>query len=270
MGTSRVFAEERQERILGLVRSRGRVRIGELTAMFDVTERTISKDLRTLDARGRIKRTRGGAIAIKPLVELDLAERAGRNAGAKEAIARACLAEIQDGDALFLGTGSTVQRLADLLAGESHPRNLMILTNSLGVAQAVADEPAVDHLLLGGRLLRASGATVGALTKEELERFTVNVAFIGVSAISEGGVSIAHLDEALITASVVERARRVIVPLVHEKLGSAHFANICDLSDIDAIVTDRADQDLQVLCREHDVQLLEAQPLPVAGSLAGP
>ena len=257
---SPVFVDERHEQIVALVEARGRVRIGELTAMFGVSERTISKDLKALHARRLVKRIHGGAIALRPRVELDLEDRAARNAEAKDAIALACLREIQDGYAIFLGSGSTVQRIADHLAADLplRARNLTILTNSVGVAHAVADQPTIDHVLLGGHLRRVSGCTTGQLTREELERFTVNVAFIGVSALSEDGVSVSHLDEALVTAAVVERARRVIVPLVHDKLGASDFANICDLGALDTIVTDRAGDELRGFCEEHDVRLIEA------------
>lgn len=255
-----VFAEERRDQIVALVHSRGRVRVRELTSRFGVSERTISKDLGALHARRLIKRMHGGAIALRQRVELNLEDRATRDADAKNAIAVTCLREIHDGYAIFLGSGTTVQRIADHLAADDHARarNLTVLTNSVGVAEALADQASIDHVLLGGRLRRASGCTVGQLTCEQIRHLTVNVAFIGVSAISDEGASVSHLDEALVTSTVIERARRVIVPLVRTKLGGADFANICALTELDAIITDYPDEQLSTLCADHDVALVEA------------
>src|SRR4051812_16290536 len=89
-----VFADERQARIAALVAVHGRVRLADLVELFGVTEPTIRKDLTTLQARGLVKRTHGGAIAIHSIVERELEVRAASNVEAKEAIARACAQEI--------------------------------------------------------------------------------------------------------------------------------------------------------------------------------
>lgn len=258
------FADERQQQILDLVAARGRVRIGELTELFDVTERTIRKDLTELQGQRLLRRTHGGAIAVRPLVELHLDDRATHDKAAKDAIALACVRGIHDGDAIFIGSGTTAQRIANHLASDArlHARNLMILTNSLGVAHVIADQPGIDHVLLGGRVRTTGGCVVGPLARDELERFTVNIAFIGASALSESGISVAHLEEARVASTAIERARRVVVPLVHNKVGKAHFATICGLADLDTIVTDSADSYLHALCNEHNIDLVEAGPQP--------
>ncbi len=95
---------------------------------------------------------------------------------------------IKDGDAIFLDSGSTVQRIAAKLAG----RNITVLTNAIAVAQLVADLPGVEDVL-SAALRRVAGALIGALATENLERFTANLAFIGVSGFSENGLTVADL-----------------------------------------------------------------------------
>ncbi|WP_327304902.1 DeoR family transcriptional regulator [Streptomyces sp. NBC_01298] len=55
--------EERRELIAGAVRARGRVRVGELVRELGVSRMTIHRDLQYLDAQGRVRRIRSGAIA---------------------------------------------------------------------------------------------------------------------------------------------------------------------------------------------------------------
>ena len=57
-----------------------------------MSEPTIRKDLSALQRRGLLKRTHGGAIALQPLVDRELAGREATQPDAKHAIARACLA----------------------------------------------------------------------------------------------------------------------------------------------------------------------------------
>src|SRR2546428_9361288 len=104
-----IFADERHTRIAELVNTRGSVRNVDLVDLLGVTEPTIRKDMRLLEKQGVLKRTHGGAIALRSSVESRLEIRAQRNTEAKEAIAIACVQEIQDGDAIFLDSGTTIQ-----------------------------------------------------------------------------------------------------------------------------------------------------------------
>ena len=57
-----MFTEERQNAIEKCLREKGKVRVKELSEMFQVTEDCIRKDLKILENAGRLKRTYGGAI----------------------------------------------------------------------------------------------------------------------------------------------------------------------------------------------------------------
>jgi DeoR/GlpR family transcriptional regulator of sugar metabolism len=257
-GEGHVFADERQARIAELVAVRGRARIGELAQLFGVTEPTIRKDLKVLHAQGLLKRTHGGALALQPSVEREFAGRQASHTGAKEAIARRCLRLIQDGDSVFLDSGTTVHAIASAIAGHRDGLRLSALTTSLGVATTLADIPGIDCVLLGGQLRRVDGALVGALTLENLERFTFALAFIGVSGFSELGPSVGSLAEAAVKADAIERARRVVLALDHSKVGTTDFARIAGLDVVDVVVMDETTPAVQELCASYDIELIAA------------
>ncbi|MDX6724911.1 MAG: DeoR family transcriptional regulator, fructose operon transcriptional repressor [Solirubrobacteraceae bacterium] len=261
-----VFADERQQRIAELVAVRGRARIGELARTLGVTEPTVRKDLSALQEQGILKRTHGGAIALRPLADRGLAGRAVTHRDAKAAIGRTCVRLLEEGDSVFLDSGTTVGAVATAIAADpkSAPRNLVVLTNAIGVATALAGVPGVEHVLLGGELRTPSGSVVGALAVHNLQRFTVSVAFIGVSGFSGLGISVASAAEAGVKSAVIERARRVIVAADRTKVGATDFARICDLDDVDAVVLDRSTPEIQELCAHHDVTIIEAGADPAA------
>lgn len=261
--SERVFADERQQRIAEFVSGRGRARIGELAAQFVVTEQTVRKDLRALQDRGVLKRTHGGAIALHPLVDRKLSGRESTNQEAKQRIGRACLELLSEGDSAFFDSGTTVGGIARALTAAhqtSSPRfrNLSVLTSALDVAREVADLPTVEHVLLGGQLRSQGGAVVGALAVENLRRFTVGVAFIGISGFAEDGISVATVAEAQVKAAVIERARHVVVPFDFSKAGATDFARICGLDEVDTVVMDRAAPEIEELCRVHEIRLIVA------------
>ena len=253
-----VFADERQARIAEHVAVRGRARIGELAEIFGVTEPTIRKDLSALQEKGLLKRTHGGALAIHPNVDRELAGRQTANRKAKEAIARACLGLLQDGDSVFLDTGTTVEALARALAQDGRGLRLSVLTSSLGVALLLADVRDIDCVLLGGQVRRLDGSLVGPLALENLQRFTFGAAFLGVSGFSELGVSVGSLAEAAVKEAVIERARRVVVPLDHTKVGATDFARVCELDDVDVVVMDETSPAVRELCAGYDIELITA------------
>jgi DeoR/GlpR family transcriptional regulator of sugar metabolism len=262
-----LFPDERRRRILEIVEARGRVRVRELAQMVGVTEPTIRKDIGDLDRQRLLRRTHGGALAIRPSYEPDVSARTSRNVDSKRTIARACLAEVRDGDAVFLDSGTSIAAIAELfrpaLPGDGSagptPRNVNVLTNSLDVARMLAPLPGVRHTVLGGQYRPAGGCFVGPLAVEALQQFTLNIAFIGVSGLSETGFTVADLNEAQIKRTAMERARRVIVPMDHTKLGTSDFISLCDLDRIDMIVTDRDNLHLRQMSARHHVQLVIAE-----------
>ena len=184
----------------------------------------------------------------------------GRRRRGKRAIARACLELIADGDTIFLDGGTTIEHLALALAERRRtdgdaPR-VTALTNSLAVAQAVAETPGIENVVLGGRYRPVGGTFVGPLTLQTVERFTPQTAFISVSGLAADGISVVDLDEAQFKAAVIERAGQVVVAADHSKVGAIDFAPVCPLTEIDVVVTDRASSELETLCATADVELV--------------
>jgi DeoR/GlpR family transcriptional regulator of sugar metabolism len=256
------FGEERRQQILERVQAEGRVRVRDLAESIGVTEATIRKDIADLDRTRMLRRTHGGAIAVRPSYEPDISERVDRNSQAKRAIARACLEEIADGDAIYLDSGTTTAAIARLLAdpgapleGVRLPRNVNLLTNAIDVATQLASVASVRHSVIGGSFRPLGGCFVGPLAISSLEQFTFNTAFIGVSGIDASGATVADLGEAQVKNTAMNQARRVIVPMDHTKIGVSDFVRVCDLDRIDMIITDEDNANLRRICEGRQVTI---------------
>ncbi len=256
------FAQERHQRILQFLHERGRVRNAEMAELLKVTEATIRKDMTDLASQQLLQRTHGGAIALRSLLEPDLPARVSTNAEAKKLIAGACLDLIRPGDAIFLDSGSTVLCIAELLSERARQHNgvlnINVLTNALAVAQTLAEKPGIRHTVLGGVFRPTGGCFVGPLTVDDLDRFTVNTAFVGVTGLTEQGFTVADIGEAQVKRAAIERARRVVVPMDHSKLGAADFARVCDLDAVATVITDQANSYLKELCSSAGVEVIIA------------
>ncbi|MDP1007270.1 DeoR/GlpR transcriptional regulator, partial [Klebsiella pneumoniae] len=82
---------------------------------------------------------------------------------------------IQPGQACFLDAGSTTLALADVLAQRE---DLIVITNSLAAATALARHAGNEVHLLGGRLETDVPATYGEQTVAEIGRLQVDWALV--------------------------------------------------------------------------------------------
>ncbi len=93
-----MFLEERQESIMNLLNTEGKVRVKELSAKFNVTDDCIRKDLGSLEKQGRLKRTYGGAVAIRENIHaIEVSKHKGSDVDAKRRIAQAAVTRARYG-----------------------------------------------------------------------------------------------------------------------------------------------------------------------------
>ncbi len=118
----------RQNEIVEIARSEGRVVVEELAQRSDVTLQTIRRDLTELAEAGLLDRVHGGAVARTGVVNIGYEQRRRMNEGAKTAIAKACAAEIPDNSSLILNLGTTTEAVARELL---HHQNITVVTNNM-------------------------------------------------------------------------------------------------------------------------------------------
>jgi DeoR family fructose operon transcriptional repressor len=232
-----VYAEERQEHILRAARSVGRVEVAELAAELDVAPETIRKDLTALERVGVVRRVHGGAIPVERLgFEPAVAARDVVLTAEKERIAKAAIAELPDEGAVLIDAGTTTARLADHMPTD---RELTVVTNSLQLAGKLAAFPALNVLLLGGRVRSRTLASVDAWALSALAGVYVDLALLATNGVSvERGLTTPDPAEAAIKTAMIGASRRVVLLADHSKVGHDHFAHFGDLDAVDLLITD--------------------------------
>jgi DeoR/GlpR family transcriptional regulator of sugar metabolism len=166
------------ERLLDLLRHRGTRSVSEIAGTLDVGEATVRRSLRRLSGSGRVIRTYGGAVLAGERPADSPAE-SRPDDQAKREIGAAAAGLVPDGATVVLSSGSTVLALARLLRG----RRLTVITNAIDVVSAVADEPEIEVVVLGGILLPRSRSLIGHLTDRATRDLRADVVFMGASAV---------------------------------------------------------------------------------------
>jgi DeoR/GlpR family transcriptional regulator of sugar metabolism len=222
-----MFGAERRQLMLTLLRANGMMSLGDLAAAVNTSDVTTRRDLSTLEKRGLIRREFGGAVVVTPPLPGLLADAPFRRlagtvrdsvqAGAKYAMACMAAELIQDGDALVLGAGTTIEALARQVPTTA---GLTVLTNSVLVMRVLATAPGVQVVVTSGSIDRKTLAIVGPETEQAMSTHHASRAFIsgqGVSA--ERGVSTGHNPSSAIDRMIVASVDELIVLADHTKLG---------------------------------------------------
>lgn len=253
-----MYAEERQQEIVRLARSNGRVDVATLAGTLQVTTETIRRDLTVLERAGVLRRVHGGAIPAERLgFEPALATRDSVLIHEKERIAAMALAEVPSEGSIILDAGSTTARLAEALPTD---RELTVVVNSPVIATLLGSRPNLNVLLLGGRLRARTLATVEDWALRALADLYVDVAFLGTNGCSvRRGLTTPDPAEASVKWAMIAAARRAVLLADHTKFGNDYFARFGSLTDLDLIVTDSEVEDgLAVEMESAGVRVVQA------------
>ncbi|MFP4311635.1 MAG: DeoR/GlpR family DNA-binding transcription regulator [Nitriliruptoraceae bacterium] len=256
-------ARVRRDRMLTLLREKDFLRVSELAERFDVSEVTIRGDLDALHDRGQLRRVRGGAVArAVPPIERRFEEAEIAAAAQKRAIARLAAASVQPGDTIVLDVGTTTTALAQALAARTELEDVTIFTSSLTIALALeAAEPRLTVVVTGGTLRKKQHSLVEPLAGLVLDTINAATAFIGCNGIDvERGVTNVNLPETEIKRLILRASQRRVVCADSTKLGQVALAHVCDLDDVDTLITDeKADPELVAALRDTGLEVVLAE-----------
>jgi DeoR/GlpR family transcriptional regulator of sugar metabolism len=237
-----MFGAERRRLICELVRANKAVSLGDLARAVNVSETTVRRDLDTLEKRGVIQRTHGGAVLAQRAeglrYEPDTEAVQPPRVPEKAAIAALAATMVGDGEAIMVGAGTTAYEFAQRLAPTSP---LTVLTNSMLVARALARTPHVELVLTSGSLDNSSLALVGSTAERWMAGHRVSRAFVsGTGLTADRGLSSSHLALSAVDRAMVGSAHEVIVLADHSKLGVETTYQVAPITRIDHLVTDDA------------------------------
>ncbi|MEV3914069.1 DeoR/GlpR family DNA-binding transcription regulator [Streptomyces canus] len=258
-----MFAAERRQLILEMVRANGAVSLRELARVVQTSEVTVRRDVRALEAEGLLDRRHGGAVLPGGFTrESGFPQKSHLATAEKTAIADLAAGLVEEGEAIVVGAGTTTQELARRLA---RVPGLTVVTNSLLVAQALAHANRVEVVMTGGTLRGSNYALVGSGAEQSLQGLRVSRAFLSGSGLTaERGLSTSNMLSASVDRALVQAAAEVVVLADHTKLGTDTMFQTVPTDLITRLVTDeppahddRAATELQALA-DQGVQITVA------------
>lgn len=227
----------RQKEMLDYVIRHQEVTIQSLSQMFNVHEMTIRRDLEELEKKYPIKRTHGGVISkVYRNIESLYNYRSTLNTLQKEEIASKAANLIDDGDFIFLDSGTTTLELAKLIIN----KNITVVINDFHIYDILKYSETLDILFASGKITKEYRyMTGGSLNEYFYNNLYANKAFLGVMAVDFlQGVYQSDLKVALSKRGMVRNAEQVYVMADTSKFDKKTSYKVCDIKDINYLITD--------------------------------
>ena len=232
-----MLAIKRLEAISRLLAENGSVDATRLSEQFNVTPKTIRKDLNQLESMGLLDRVHGGAVLKNTGSSVfPIARRKLQNTAEKQRIGAAALDYVEDGDTIIIDGGTTTIELARLL-GE---KKILAMVSDLKIAVELMDKPNVNLYVAGGHLRREGVYTLlGRDTERVYEKYQAKKLFLATSALDfDAGLSVLNSDEAEVKKAMLASSREVICLVDYSKFHHIAFAPVCQLKKITTLITD--------------------------------
>ncbi|HEY5715123.1 MAG TPA: DeoR/GlpR family DNA-binding transcription regulator [Psychromonas sp.] len=243
--------EERLIELEARVRSQGKVTLDDICRHYQISSDSARRDLVKLTKLPGILRIRGGAILDEKRVSLSYNQRSASNQQ-KEMLARHAVTMIAENDILFLDAGTT----SAILAQHLHlPTS--VITNSIEVLHELSGKEKIRKCVLGGIFDDFAHTILGNITVEQIKQYQADKAFIGVSALSESGITTDNEMDALLKMAMASQSKLVICIATCSKFNTQLMFQSCQWSDIDYLITEKTPpENILKQMQAHDVALL--------------
>lgn len=228
---------DRHKLILKKLNADGFVNVTDLSDDFNVSLVTIRKDLKLLEEKKLLFRSHGKAIPVNPYItENPVKIKEKINASEKNRIAKAAVKTLVPHDSIIIASGTSVIEFARRI---KPLEGLTVLTASLNIALILSKIKEVDVMQLGGMVRPSSASVIGPIGEKMLTEFTFTKLFLGVDGIDlDYGLTTTNLMEASLNKEMIKSSQKIIVLADSSKFNKKGFGRICELSEVDQIITD--------------------------------
>ena len=237
-----MLSEQRHKEIIQLLDKEGSIKTSTLCNILSASRETIRRDLEALEEKGMLKRIHGGAIKVESSRESNIAytsfkQRKTEHSLDKAAVAWEATKYISDGQAIALDSGTTSLELARVIKNRFH--SLTVVTNSLTIANELADADGITLVLTGGIYNAEEEAFLSDMATLILSRINIDILFLTTCGISlERGITYQRIDDLIIQSKFMEASDKTIVITDSSKLGVNSLVRMCGIDQISLIITD--------------------------------
>lgn len=204
---------QRLARIKEMVLETGFLSVRQLMDTFGISRSSAMRDLDELEKQGVVIRQRGGAVLkeqarmLTRTKEPFTAEKADIHEAGKYEAARKAAERVEDGECLFLDSGTTAAMMLPFLKD----KDVTIVTPSTYLLRQADETFRCRIVLLGGDYDPAYEASTGLLARQILKAFWFDSAFVSANGLADGQAWSNDLGVAELKQEAMNRATHKIL-----------------------------------------------------------
>jgi DeoR family fructose operon transcriptional repressor len=194
-----------------------------------------------LENEKRVIRTHGGIQLVTPGVfSYSYQSSEQQRSPQKDGIGKKAVHLIDNGESIFLDSGTTVAKLAFRLAYRLQSQlvhEIITVTNSINIAELLA--PHCRVIFIGGEVRSKRRDVCGAISEKVIALFKLDIAFLGTDGIdSNHGLMTMDIQTANMYEALLQRSDKTYVLADTNKFDKPSFMTYAPLSAATAIITD--------------------------------
>lgn len=234
--------EDRLNRLISILRVRNYVSIKELSQLLEVSEMTVRRDIKILEANNIAENIDGTTVynpahlGVREEPRYSLDTESTRHNAQKEAIGKYAASLVKKDDIIIIDTGTTTERIVAHLPVN---HNLTALCYNINILMELRRNPGVKMIFSGGYY----HPNTQMFTCEEsvyfIEGIRAQKVFVSAAGVHPRlGVTCANSYEVPVKKAVLGSSLRKILVADSSKFGAVRSAFFCELDEVDDIVTD--------------------------------
>jgi DeoR family fructose operon transcriptional repressor len=234
-----MLAIDRRKQIMNYLTENETATRQELAEALAVTPMTIGRDFKKLEKEGLLETTHGGAMLPMDLAEEFLYKsKKHENKEVKTKIAIQAMSLIHDGMTIVLDAGTTTFEIADAIK-KSHFKHLTVITCDLYIGLHLYQCEGIRVILLGGEVLKKTGAVASEISVKQLEMYNADITFTGISSVTQDYALSVPLESKVFLKRMLIHSSKVSVLVVDKsKFGKKKLFRAANLSDFTYVITD--------------------------------
>lgn len=256
--------KERENTLLELLQTYRKLSIQYISDYFAISEATARRLCSKLEQEKQVVRTHGGVqILDLGISDYSFQNKENTNLPQKVAIGNYCSSLINSNERIYCDSGTTIKQLIISLTNRLRNNELSdvtVLSNSLSNYDPIANYCKV--ILLGGEVRINRLDLCGPLTEDNIRKFGITKAFLGVDAINmKRGYMTTDERTARINEIILAEAETTYVLTDSSKFDKSSFISYAELGDITETITDwELDDALRMELEAAGVKIFQINP----------
>ena len=229
--------DNHEKELLAVLEEKQYATIEELASIIYVSASTVRRRLTSLEKKGFITRTHGGAQLCADGNFPSFSFRSQQNIAGKKRIALSALKLIKNGDVIFLDGSTSAYFIAEYLKEFS---GIKVITNGIDTLSLLSKN-GVDAYSTGGRISAQNRSVlVGAYAESVISNLHADLAFFSAQSVEKTGeVYDCFEEENILRKRMMAQAEKRILLCDSTKLNRTSIFKLCNISDVDYIVSEK-------------------------------